>query len=71
MSRINNQIKLAQEMQVSGFNVVTCGHCGTVNIHRMSQEDIECWSCGYSSEPCDFPDYFYEGMPEQTNETSS
>lgn len=69
MSRINNQIHLIQEMQVSGFNVVTCGHCGTVNIHRMNEEDIQCWWCQFTGEPCDFPDYFYEGMPEQTNET--
>jgi hypothetical protein len=66
-SKIDIQIQIASGMQASGYNVVTCGKCGCVNLHEMHQEEIECWSCDYKSEPCDFPDYFYEGMPEQTN----
>lgn len=31
---VNNQLKLLEEMQRKGFNVVTCGHCGQVFIHR-------------------------------------
>ena len=31
---INEQLKLLVEMQRKGFNVVTCGNCGQVFIHR-------------------------------------
>lgn len=31
---MRNQLKLLEEMQTKGFNVVTCGHCGQVFIHR-------------------------------------
>jgi hypothetical protein len=69
MNKIDRQVEIAGKMQVSGYNVVTCGSCGGVNLHEMHQEEIECAWCDYKSEPCDFPDYFYEGMPEQTKTT--
>lgn len=34
---INNQLKLLEEMHTKGFNVVTCGHCGQVFIHKISE----------------------------------
>ena len=53
------QYALSQEMlRATGINMVTCGDCGEVNIHRVDEEDITCASCGTTSEPCDFPDFF-------------
>ena len=38
------------------INIVTCGNCGSVVLHRTSVEEIQCPDCGFKSEPCDFPD---------------
>lgn len=55
------QYELSQEIQnMSGINIVTCGDCGDVNLHRLEDEEISCVSCGFESEPCDFPDLFTE-----------
>ena len=32
---LNEQYKLLQEIQAQGYNIVTCGHCGQVFIHRI------------------------------------
>ena len=32
---INEQYELLQELQSKGFNIVTCGHCGQVFIHKI------------------------------------
>ncbi len=62
--RLREQYELAQEVvNKSGINIVTCGNCGDVNLHRIfpteSDEDITCARCGFESEPCDFPDLFH------------
>ena len=31
---LNEQLKILQEIQELGYNVVTCGHCGDVFLHR-------------------------------------
>ena len=31
---LNEQLKLLEEMQTHGYNIVTCGNCGQVFIHR-------------------------------------
>tara|TARA_B110000977_G_scaffold193580_1_gene268750 strand:- start:275 stop:529 length:255 start_codon:yes stop_codon:yes gene_type:complete len=38
-------------------HLVTCGDCGKVNKADNNAEEIKCRFCGYTSEPCDFPDY--------------
>lgn len=57
------QYELAQEIvNKTDINIVTCGDCGSVNLHRLNMgldEEITCSSCGFTSEPCDFPDLFY------------
>ena len=58
--RWDQQYIMARQIQDAGFNVVTCGTCGDVMLHRMDEEDIECPHCGFTSEPCDFPDFFHE-----------
>lgn len=46
-----------QRMQRAGFNVTTCGNCGDVKLHAEIKNDLlECDSCGFESDPCDFPD---------------
>jgi len=58
-----NQIRLQDRIvATSGVNLVTCGSCGSVMLHEAKQEEIECPFCDHISEPCDFPDYFYEGF---------
>jgi len=58
--KITEQYDLAQEIiSNSGINIVTCGNCGSVVLHRTNVEEITCVSCGFTSEPCDFPDLYY------------
>jgi uncharacterized Zn finger protein (UPF0148 family) len=53
------QYDLSQEIVKNAkINIVTCGNCGDVLLHRIGDEEIECPSCGFTSEPCDFPDLF-------------
>lgn len=72
MSKLDKQVELQRQLQMCGYNVVTCGSCGTVNLHETrpikpdQDTDIECWACGMISDPCDFPDMFYEGMTDET-----
>lgn len=75
--KLLDQISLQNKMITeSNINLVNCGSCGSVMLHEvivvtqdMKEEEysIECPFCGFKSEPCDFPDYFYEGM-ELSNE---
>lgn len=39
--------------------ICTCGSCGCTIITNIGEEDIECYDCGFTGEPCDFPDLFY------------
>jgi hypothetical protein len=43
----------------ANINIVTCGMCGSVVLHKIESEEIECYDCNFISEPCDFPDLFY------------
>ena len=66
------QIDLVEELQsVAGINIVNCGNCGSVLLHRITplamdtpieDYDITCPYCDFQSEPCDFPDFLYQGM---------
>lgn len=60
---IELQITLQNELQKLGFNVVTCGNCGSVLIHKTSENTIDC-ICGEEMEICDCPDYWYEGCQD-------
>ena len=51
------QSQLKQEIiNKTNINIVTCGNCGSVLFHKIGCEEITCPDCGFSSEPCDFPD---------------
>lgn len=57
--RLKKQYELAQEViNKTDINIVTCGQCGSVNLHRLEDTEITCADCGLESEPCDFPDLF-------------
>lgn len=58
------QQRLLNELQKIGFNVVRCGTCPEVFIHRSGEKELHCPYCRMMSDPCDFPDIvsipFYE-----------
>jgi hypothetical protein len=59
---MKTQLELQQEVvKLSGINIVTCGNCLSVVLHRIevNLEEIECPDCGLTSDPCDFPDLNY------------
>lgn len=70
--KILKQIELQNRIVLlADVNLVNCGSCGDVMLHEvvnitdeMEEEDyaIECPYCDFKSEPCDFPDFFYDGM---------
>lgn len=55
------QIELQSKMQSVGFNLVTCGNCGSLLIHEVGDEIIDCF-CGQAMDVSDCPDYWYEGL---------
>lgn len=52
------QKQLQQELQLLGYNIVSCGSCGNVFLHRTPTEEIQCPHCTLVGEPCDFPDLY-------------
>jgi formylmethanofuran dehydrogenase subunit E len=54
-----NQIELQHEIQKAGFNIVTCGNCGSIVLHRTNETIIKCF-CG-DMDASDCPDYWYTG----------
>jgi hypothetical protein len=67
------QLELMEEIRdKANINIVTCGSCGTVVLHERvafdgtndEEIDIQCYDCGFKSEPCDFPDLFYRGWDD-------
>ncbi len=54
------QIELQEELQSKGFNVVECGNCGSILLHRTNQEKINCF-CG-TKDVSDCPDLYYSGI---------
>jgi len=64
-----NRGKLAKQSDLqrliqrdANVNLVNCGNCGSVLLHKVGVDDIECPFCEFISDPCDFPDYFYDGF---------
>ena len=57
------QLTLMDEIRAkANINIVTCGHCGCVFLHKLDDLDLTCFDCKTSGEPCDHPDLFYTGM---------
>jgi hypothetical protein len=65
------QIELQEDIQrLANINIVTCGHCGTVLLHKLNEE-VVCFSCKNTfKDPSDCPDYWYTGCEnnEEFNE---
>ena len=60
----SKQVYLQKQMQKDGYNIVTCGNCGALNIHTTNNEDfhennIDCYGCGTTISKSDCSDYFY------------
>lgn len=56
------QLKLAKEViDKTNVNIVTCGNCGSVIMHKANALTITCYDCEFTSEPCDFPDFWFCG----------
>lgn len=57
MKTQKTQLEFQQEIiKELGINIVTCGDCGSVVLHEIKMEEIICPFCGFTSEPCHFPD---------------
>ena len=66
----NRQIELQENMQRSGFNIVTCGNCDTLIIHETdsingTKENLNCHGCGNTIAKSDCTDYYYNGMSKR------
>ena len=60
---IINQIKLQNEIQSLGINLVNCGNCGSIFFHECNEEEnVECPFCYIDMAKSDCPDYFYNGL---------
>lgn len=60
--KVKEQIDIFSDLQNAGFNIVTCGSCGSINLHLIDHEGhLECAFCDMISDPCDFPDYWTTG----------
>jgi peptide subunit release factor 1 (eRF1) len=63
IEQLNFMNKIVQEANV---NIVTCGNCGSVNLHEIKpmeqKQFITCYDCTSEMELCDCPDFFYSGM---------
>ena len=59
------QIQIQSDMQSAGFNIVTCGSCGSILLHLIrginESNLIDCF-CGQTMSLSDCPDYWYEGL---------
>ncbi len=68
--RWTQQCDLAQIIiKKANINIVTCGSCGDVMLHERDLEEIKCPYCDFTSEPCDFPDFFhFRGIGDFTDD---
>lgn len=61
--KILEQVALMEVIKnKANINIVTCGSCGSIMLHKRHTEDVECPYCDFKSDQCNFPDYYYEGM---------
>jgi hypothetical protein len=58
---VEKQIELQKKIQKAGFNIVECGSCGTVLLHEIGEEEIDCF-CGETMALSDCPDLYYSGI---------
>ena len=58
---LERQIELQEKIQNLGYNIVECGNCGTVLLHELGDEKIDCF-CGCSMDLSHCPDLYHSGM---------
>ena len=58
---VERQIELQEKIQNLGYNIVECGNCGTVLLHELGDEEIDCF-CGHTMALSDCPDLYHSGM---------
>lgn len=46
----------------SGINILNCGHCGSILLHDMTKENVDCPYCNTVIAECDCGDYLYSGL---------
>lgn len=62
------QLDLMNEIRDNlNINIVTCGNCGEVIMHKRLTNIIDCHSCDSEMDECDCPDLFYNGMERLDN----
>ena len=52
------ELYIREIQQKANLNIVTCGNCGSVLIHRQSDEKIICYDCLREMAVSDCPDLF-------------
>lgn len=62
MTKPEKQIELIEKIQAINVNLVTCGHCGVVQLVDTTVDEVTCYDCDGEGEQCDFPDLFHSGM---------
>ena len=53
---MREQLRILQEIQEGGHNVVTCGMCGWVLFVYTDESMHQCVKCNFTGENSDFPD---------------
>jgi len=61
-----SQFALILELQEQGYNIVTCGECGSVIIlkTKKDKDDLRCPHCGFTDDYSSFPDLYHEEIAE-------
>jgi DNA-directed RNA polymerase subunit RPC12/RpoP len=63
MNKILKQIELQNRIKkLSKVNIVTCGNCGSIMLHELDDNEIDCPYCNRIMDVSDCPDYLYDGM---------
>jgi len=58
-----NQITIAEAIiDKMGYDLTTCGNCGTVQFIDNAFEDSTCYQCGFVGESGEYPSLFFDGM---------
>jgi hypothetical protein len=54
------QLHILQRIQEKGYNVCTCGNCGQVLLHKITDNAIVCFNCSEDMDLSDCPDLHIE-----------
>ena len=57
--KYREQVKLLEELQEIGYNIINCNMCSAVNIVEKNKETFKCYDCSEIQEHHDCPDLFY------------